>query len=377
MTKTHNPANERVKREYFIFLREAKRYSDSSVDGVAKAISRFEAYTKFRDFKAFHRQQAIAFKRNLESARAERTGEALSKATVYSTLAALKAFFIWLAGRPGFKSRIAYADAEYFNLSDNDTRVAKAQREQYAPTLEQMRHAISLMGTATLIERRNRAVVALLLLTGARDGAIASLKLKHVDLADGVLHQPGAEVNTKRRKTFSTWFFPVGDDILHILANWVRTLREEMGWGPEDPLFPSTRVAVGATGHFEAVGLERRPWSNATAIRAILRDALAKAGVPACPPHRIRMTLVVLGERLCRTPEHFKAWSQNLGHEQVMTTLLSYGEVAPRRQAELIRDLAKPIPSAGDPGPEVIAIARRLQAAGLTSATIPFSNRDD
>jgi hypothetical protein len=48
-----------------------------------------------------------------------------------------------------------------------------------------------------------------------------------------------------------------------------------------------------------------------------------------------------LGEQLCRNPEEFKSWSQNLGHEQVMTTLFSYGEVAPRRQAEIIRNLAR------------------------------------
>jgi hypothetical protein len=37
--------------------------------------------------------------------------------------------------------------------------------------------------------------------------------------------------------------------------------------------------------------------------------------------------------------EQFKAWSQNLGHDRVMTTLTSYGNVAPHRQAELIRSM--------------------------------------
>jgi hypothetical protein len=31
--------------------------------------------------------------------------------------------FIWLAGQPGFKSRISYSDAEYFNLSAKETRM--------------------------------------------------------------------------------------------------------------------------------------------------------------------------------------------------------------------------------------------------------------
>jgi integrase/recombinase XerD len=51
--KTHDAQNERIKRRYFTFLKEAKRFSESSLDGVAKAIHRFESYTKFRDFGSF------------------------------------------------------------------------------------------------------------------------------------------------------------------------------------------------------------------------------------------------------------------------------------------------------------------------------------
>ena len=34
---THNPNNERVKRQYFIYLKEAARYSEPTVDAVAAA----------------------------------------------------------------------------------------------------------------------------------------------------------------------------------------------------------------------------------------------------------------------------------------------------------------------------------------------------
>jgi len=46
MTK-HNANNERIKHQYFIFLKEAKRQNESSVDAAAKAISRFEAYRSY------------------------------------------------------------------------------------------------------------------------------------------------------------------------------------------------------------------------------------------------------------------------------------------------------------------------------------------
>lgn len=60
---THNPENERIKRRYLAYLKEAKRRGEPSVDSAAKAFSRFEVYTKFRDFKAFHREQAVALSR--------------------------------------------------------------------------------------------------------------------------------------------------------------------------------------------------------------------------------------------------------------------------------------------------------------------------
>ena len=60
--KTHNPENERIKRAYFTYLTEAQGFSEPTLDAVAKAINRFETYTKFRDFKAFHIEQAKGFK---------------------------------------------------------------------------------------------------------------------------------------------------------------------------------------------------------------------------------------------------------------------------------------------------------------------------
>jgi hypothetical protein len=56
-------------------------------------------------------------------------------------------------------------------------------------------------------------------------------------------------------------------------------------------------------------------------------------------PHSFRNTLALLGGQICKSPEQYKAWSQNLGHENVLTTFSSYGDVAGHRQAEIIRAL--------------------------------------
>jgi hypothetical protein len=51
-------------------------------------------------------------------------------------------------------------------------------------------------------------------------------------------------------------------------------------------------------------------------------------------PHSFRKTLALLGGQVCKSPEEYKAWSQNLGHEHVLTTFSSYGDVGRHRQAE-------------------------------------------
>ena len=89
MTK-HNAANERIKRDYLAYLKEALGRDEATIDGVAKSLARFEESTKARDFKRFHREQAVAFKAALAKATNVRTGERISKATMLSTLRDLR-----------------------------------------------------------------------------------------------------------------------------------------------------------------------------------------------------------------------------------------------------------------------------------------------
>ena len=53
------------------------RYSEPTVDAAAKALSRFESYTNYMDFKVFHRSQAIAFKKHLAEQKEQQSGKKL------------------------------------------------------------------------------------------------------------------------------------------------------------------------------------------------------------------------------------------------------------------------------------------------------------
>lgn len=338
--RKHHPKNERVKRRYFIFLEEAKRMNPKTVDQVAAAIASFEESTKWRNFQQFHIEQARRIKRNLEEQIVKETGKPLAVATRCSRLRHLKAFFQWLSEQPGYRSRIAYSDAEYFNPSNNDGRIAGAVRDLPVPTLEQLRFVLNAMPNVTEIDMRNRALFAFTLLSGARDDAVVSMSLKHVDLERCIVFQDAREVRTKNRKTFTSKFFPVGADFEMIVRDWITYLQTEKQFDLDAPLFPSTAIGQGEDLKFQATGISQEHWKSAGPVRRIFREAFANAGQPYFYPHLFRKTLTREGQKVCSSPEEFKAWSQNLGHESMATTFFSYGQVPTDRQRDIMDSLA-------------------------------------
>jgi integrase len=362
MTK-HNAANERIKRDYFAYLKEAKGRDEATIDGVAKSLARFEQSTKAREFKRFHREQAVAFKSGLARAVNARTGEHMSKATMLSTLRDLRAFFFWLAHLPGFKSHIAYADADYFNLSDKDVAVARAKREKRVPTLAQVHHVLSAMPADTVLDRRDRALIAFAALTGARVGALASFQLGHVNSVEGYVEQDARTVRTKFAKTFRTFLMPIGGEALSIFIDWTRDLERDHLWGSDDPLFPATQMGLDENGGFRADGILRSGWSTTQPINAIFRRAFEGAGLPYFNPHSLRDMLVHHYMAMNLSPATMKAISQNIGHADVMTTFTSYGSVPTIQQGALIRglgDTQSPNPVDPELVAQVVAAMGRL-----------------
>ncbi len=364
MTKA-NAANERIKHEYLAYLVQAKGRDDATIDGVAKSLARFELSTRGKDFKRFHRQQAVAFKAELLAMSSARTGKPLSKATMLSTMRDLKAFFFWLAHLPGFKSHIRYDDADYFNLSEKDVMIARARREQPVPTLAQVQRVLEAMPTGTVLERRDRALVAFTAITGARVNALASFGLGHIDLEAGKVEQDAREVRTKFAKSFPTYFMPIGGTALEVVQDWICELLRDHLWGLADPLFPATQTGLDENGGFIAKGLARHGWASTGPIREIFRRAFNLAGLPYYNPHSFRSMLVRHAMTLDLSPEQMKAWSQNLGHADVLTTFTSYGAVPVHRQGELIRTAGmRPAGLSIDDSALIIELAKRLGKGG-------------
>ena len=333
----YNAENERLKRRYEIYLKEAKGQDVKSVDKARAALVKFEHSTKFKPFKAFHIDQARQFKDALAHA-TNANGKPLSMATINGTLRLVKAFFHWLAGQQGFKKVLSYADVEYFNNNRKDARAASDQRPVLYPSTKAAHYAFQAMPNQTDIQRRDKAMFAFAMITCARAGAISSLRLKHINLVDGYVFQDGREVRTKAGKTIKTFFFPMHPDYLVCFSEWVEYLRDDKMFGPEDALFPTPARRL-VDGKFCFDTLSRDIYSSGARLSGVFAKAFRDVQMHPYGLHTVRKTLGQEMSDRNMTLEEQKAWSQNMGHENFTTTVSSYLPVSEQRQGELIKAL--------------------------------------
>ncbi len=336
-----NPQNERIKREYFTFKKEADRKDEKTIEAISKAILRFETFNNHKDFKTFNRHQATAFKNHIAETNNKKTGAPMALSTQHSTLNIVQGFFRWLALQRGFKKAIHIPDIEYFNLSAKDTRTAKSSAPVDFPTMDQIRHVINKMPHQTEIEMRDRAIVAFTTLTAARVAAITSIKIKDFDQSRNLITQNPKHVNTKFGKRIETFLMVIDDQHLHIFLEWVNYLKTIKFFGGGDPLFPKTQNVIDENQCFKAGGISNEHWASTTAIRDIFKKAFTNAGIKYYHPHTLRHTIVHFAMGNGASVEELKALSQNIGHESLLTTLASYGNVSHYRQGELIKSFAK------------------------------------
>ena len=193
------------------------------------------------------------------------------------------------------------------------------------------------MPSQTDVERRDRALVAFVIVTGG-------------PRSRGRFIPPGSHRYRASRRGSGRAHRQdeVQQDIRNlVLPRWRRSGASRRGLGrvpgraetvgARDPLFPATEVGVGKTGLFAPTGLVRRTWSDASPIRRVFRQAFEHVGLHF-NPHGFRNTLAALGRDKCQTLAEMQAWAQNLGHESLTTTFGSYGKVASHEQGKLVRN---------------------------------------
>ncbi len=183
---------------------------------------------------------------------------------------------------------------------------------------------------------RDRAVFALLCLTGVRVGALITLRVKHINLDEKSVTQNPREVATKFGKSIDTFFAQSFPEAESALAAWMTYLEDEALYGPDDPLFPATAIVAQSNTGFSVDGFARRPWKSTEPVRKIVNEAFAAANLDAFGPHAFRHMLARHAAKTCTSVAELVATSQNLGHTDVLTTLRRYGQTSRERQRALI-----------------------------------------
>lgn len=335
MAKQPLEKNERLKRRFLDYRKYARQLSDKTLDRELAALERFDVWNGRKDFEKFHIEWAMGFRSYLEQAKGA-TGKPLSKSTTRAIMATMREFTIWLSQQDGFRSRIRTSDADYFNLSRRDEAEARASSRRPAPSFKQAQRAFDFMPAITPREMRDKAVFALLCLTGIRVGALISLRIRHVDLEEKSVTQNPREVATKFGKRIDTFFAKGFPEAEAVLRNWIAYLEDEALYGPDDPLFPATAIAPNSNTGFTVEGFERRPWKSTEPVRKIVNTAFQAAKLDSFGPHAFRHMLARHAAKNCTSVAEIVATAQNLGHSDVLTTLRSYGQISRERQRALI-----------------------------------------
>ena len=138
---------------------------------------------------------------------------------------------------PGLKKQVNLNHLSAFNLTTREETIAASRRWKVAPTLEQVYKTIELMPSQTDLQKRNRAIVALTILVGARVAALASLRLRDIDEYRECLVQDPRSVNTKFGKSIVSQFYPIKPFVKTIVLDWIKYLKEEKMFGNDDPSF--------------------------------------------------------------------------------------------------------------------------------------------
>ena len=337
--------NELVKRSFYKYLEHSKQFSVATVSCYEGAIWLWEDFTNKADFGSFNKTKAEEFKDWLKNKKKMSSQEKVSLSYCYDSLRHLKAFFDWLSKQPNYKSKINQTAIDYLNLTRGEVRIATQPKGRLSPALEEVKAVIEGIKGTSEIEMRDKALISLMLLTGARISAIASLPMRSFDRSSLIIDQdPKLGVKTKNSKRIITVFIPHSyREAQGYFLKWYDYLQDSKLFQPNDPIFPATKVENGKEnlGYYSNEEVEVIFWKSSTSPRKVFEKRFKQAGVKYYHPHTFRHLLVKEISKLPLTEEQKKAFSQNLGHADVGTTFGSYGygDISEDRQVELIKNI--------------------------------------
>lgn len=346
-------------RSFLDYQAEVRQSDPRTVDSYW---SRLRHLISWADDKSLTKANKIypTFPTSLEKTGRIRDGEMITATHLTAICKTCRAFFMWAKKEyPG----------RYKSIPDNwieTLRPSKARSEQAelkTRELFTLEDVITLTKTPgeSLLDRKLRAGVALLFLSGMRIGAFVSLPISCVDLDNLRIKQLPAEgVQTKNSKAAITSMLEI-PELLQVIKEWDGFVRSQL-----PPSF-YWYANLGAFG--EGLSLEMPKGKRENLIRNFgsdLRALCAKAGVTYHSPHKFRHGHAVYAIKRASNLEELKAISQNLMHSNMGITDGIYGELVEDDVNIAIKRISKRLPGGENQGgradDDLMIIAQALLA---------------
>jgi integrase len=218
-----------------------------------------------------------------------------------------------------------------------------------------------------LVTRRDQAAAAMLFLSGARAGALASLSIEAVDIKARCIHQwPELGVRTKNGKKATTFLLPI-PRLLEVVEAWDTTVHNELP--PSAPWFAPFQNDWGDKRLINhPPGVHRHLILNKR-----LKILFTSIGLAYKSAHKFRHGHAVYGLQHAQTMADYKAVSLNLMHNDIKVTDSIYAPILSDEVKNRIDGLVNQPGSA--PDDELEAYFQSLSNEQLTRALVIIAGR--
>lgn len=317
--------NESLKMSFADYLRGLDGFSEKSIESYMRAIKQWQIFSGDKDFYLFDKKIALDFREWLRTRPSGGSGKTLAIRTQDNYLRRVKKFFEWLDGEPS-KKPFKKNDLGYLRLSNADQKTARNQPKKI-PCVEEAKKLFHGIDDSTPIGRRDKAFISIMITTGARVGALTTLRLKNFNSDQLCIYQyPSEGVKTKNRKYIETTFIPMEwTEPQEYFLRWHSYLLRA-GFDENDPLFPANmREKIEGRLRVSTTTINRDFLKGSSSATKILKKRCGEAGVSYYHPHAFRDLFVSIIMEHKLSPTELKALSVNLGHADIRTTLESYG----------------------------------------------------
>lgn len=245
----------------------------------------------------------------LLSARLDGENGQLSAGYIKKALATARLFFGWLMDNEAGYKHIKQSWIKTIKAR----RLANLPRNTEAVTLDEIL-AIAARPVFTIQERRARAGMVFLFLSGMRIGAFITMPLQAVDIPNRAVYQyPSLGVKTKNGKAAKTFLLDI-PELLKIVQIWddeIRAVLPSTGFW----FAPLSPVTGGIDTSAAQVGKHR-----ITLARRDFQNWLKQENLPYHSPHKFRHGHIHYGLEHAKSTADYKAVSMNVMHANMEIT---------------------------------------------------------